>query len=156
MRLAPATRMKPVDMCEVCVRIRGSGKASRIGKVLRAKIIPPGARSTRLPDMCNACGRSHDRDYVHRVGRTGRAEATGDAFPLVFARAEYRWENSRAAGYTISTGGARGVPGIGANASARIVTDAIAARYGGRVTPGFGVYLTLRPAAMGHQGGSGW
>jgi len=27
----------------------------------------------------------HPEDYVHRIGRTGRAEATGDAFTLMVA-----------------------------------------------------------------------
>ena len=47
----------------------------------------------------------HPEDYVHRIGRTGRAEATGDAFTLMVAedakhvcchRALHRQENRAA------------------------------------------------------------
>ena len=38
--------------------------------------------------------------------------------------------------------------GFGASVSASVVADPLAARYGGRVTWGSGVFLTLRPAAM--------
>jgi hypothetical protein len=42
--------------------------------------------------------------------------------------------------------------GVGGTASGAIVSSALAPRYGGRLTPGFGVFLTLRPAA--HAAGS--
>ena len=49
-------------------------------------------------------------------------------------------------GYTryFGTGGFQS--GIGGTVSASVVPQALAPRYGGRVTPGFGVFLTLRPA----------
>ena len=40
------------------------------------------------------------------------------------------------------------VPGFGAFLSGAIVPDRLRAAYGRRVNPGFGVYLTLRPAAL--------
>jgi YHS domain-containing protein len=38
-------------------------------------------------------------------------------------------------------------PGFGLSVSASIVPAALEARYGGRVVPGFGIFLTVRPAA---------
>jgi hypothetical protein len=39
-------------------------------------------------------------------------------------------------------------PGIGGSLSASVVPNALRAVYGGRATLGFGVFVTLRPAAM--------
>jgi YHS domain-containing protein len=39
-------------------------------------------------------------------------------------------------------------PGVGVSASAGFVPSALASIYGGRVNPGFGIFLTVRPAAM--------
>jgi hypothetical protein len=39
-------------------------------------------------------------------------------------------------------------PGLGVSASVGLVPDSLKAVYGGRVNPGFGVFATLRPAAM--------
>ena len=38
------------------------------------------------------------------------------------------------------------VPGIGGTASVSIVPSALAPRYSGRVAPGFGMFVTVRPA----------
>lgn len=38
------------------------------------------------------------------------------------------------------------VPGIGGTVSLSLLPPALAPRYGGRVAPGFGVFLGLRPA----------
>ena len=54
-------------------------------------------------------------------------------------------------GYTRYLSAWRGwKPGFGVSASAGFVPSALAAAYGGRVNPGFGVFLTVRPAAMSH------
>jgi hypothetical protein len=51
------------------------------------------------------------------------------------------------AGYTYDFAGWKGLtPGVGASASAGFVPRDLEANYGDRVTPGFGVFLTLRPA----------
>jgi hypothetical protein len=39
------------------------------------------------------------------------------------------------------------VPGVGGTVSAAVVPSSLAPRYGGHVAPGFGVFVTLRPAA---------
>jgi hypothetical protein len=39
-------------------------------------------------------------------------------------------------------------PGVGVTVSASVVPDSLSPRYGGRVTPGFGVFLTLRAGRM--------
>ena len=43
-------------------------------------------------------------------------------------------------------------PGVGASVSAGFVPERLEPVYGGRINPGFGVFVTLRPAAMMHQG----
>jgi YHS domain-containing protein len=43
-------------------------------------------------------------------------------------------------------------PGVGASVSAGFVPESLEPVYGGRINPGFGVFVTLRPAAMMHQG----
>jgi hypothetical protein len=54
------------------------------------------------------------------------------------------------AGYTHYLNPVRALqPGIGAGVSLSVVPDTLRPVYGGRVNPGFGVFLTLRPAA--HQ-----
>jgi hypothetical protein len=37
------------------------------------------------------------------------------------------------------------LPGVGAMAMASVVPPLLAPRYGGRVAPGFGVFMTVRP-----------
>jgi hypothetical protein len=50
-------------------------------------------------------------------------------------------------GYTRQLAARRGtVPGFGALFAANVVPAALAPRYSGRVAPGFGVFVTLRPA----------
>jgi hypothetical protein len=44
-------------------------------------------------------------------------------------------------------------PGIGVSASAGVVPSTLEGAYGGRVNPGFGVFLTVRPAVMPTAGG---
>jgi hypothetical protein len=52
------------------------------------------------------------------------------------------------AGYTRYLPARAGVQmGIGGTISASFVPAALGPRYGGRVTPGFGVFFTVRPAA---------
>ncbi len=46
-------------------------------------------------------------------------------------------------------------PGVGATLSAGFVPERLETAYGGRVNAGFGVFLTLRPAAMMMHGGHG-
>jgi YHS domain-containing protein len=43
-------------------------------------------------------------------------------------------------------------PGVGASVSAGFVPESLEPVYGGRINPGFGVFVTLRPAAMMHAG----
>src|SRR5262249_402170 len=51
-------------------------------------------------------------------------------------------------GYTYDFAAWKGLtPGVGASASAGFVPRALDSPSGGRVPPGFGVFLTLRPAA---------
>ena len=53
-------------------------------------------------------------------------------------------------GYTRFFGARRGVqPGVGGSVSAGVVPAPLEPVYGGRVIPGFGVFLTLRPAPHG-------
>lgn len=40
------------------------------------------------------------------------------------------------------------VPGLGASVSASAVPELLAPRYGGRIAPGFGVFVTIRPGQM--------
>lgn len=54
------------------------------------------------------------------------------------------------AGYTRCLALWRGMtPGIGGALSAAVVPPYLAPRYGGRISPGFSIFLTVRPAA--HQ-----
>lgn len=90
--------------------------------------------------------------------------ATSDGRNTWFGRAEVAEKSAEALHVHESTGvftvgriqggyvrylSARGglQPGIGLTASASIVPAALEARYGGRVVPGMGIFLTLRPAA---------
>ena len=51
-------------------------------------------------------------------------------------------------GYVRYLSARRGVqPGVGLSVSASLVPAALEARYGGRVVPGFGIFMTVRPAA---------
>jgi YHS domain-containing protein len=43
-------------------------------------------------------------------------------------------------------------PGVGASVSAGFVPESLEPVYGGRINPGLGVFVTLRPAAMMHAG----
>ena len=53
------------------------------------------------------------------------------------------------AGYVRNLGVWRSLkPGIGGSVSLSILPSSLASTYGGRVVPGFGVFLTIRPAAM--------
>jgi len=55
------------------------------------------------------------------------------------------------AGYTRYFGARQGLqPGIGTSISLGLVPKDLTEAYGSRVSPGFGVFLTLRPAAMMH------
>jgi YHS domain-containing protein len=58
-------------------------------------------------------------------------------------------------GYTRYFSARQGLkPGVGATVSAGFVPGSLERVYGGRINPGFGVFVTLRPAAMMHPGGA--
>jgi hypothetical protein len=78
---------------------------------------------------------------IELVGKPGHDLHIHEAEATVFSVSKLQ------AGYARYFGDWHGiVAGIGGTASASVVPRALADRYSGRVAPGFGVFLTLRPA----------
>jgi len=108
------------------------------------------------------------QDMTHAV--TAETVATADGMNTWFGRMEVAGKSAESlhvhesddiftvgriqGGYVRYLNARRGLqPGIGLTLSVSIVPAALEARYGGRVVPGLGVFLTLRPAA--HVMGAG-
>jgi hypothetical protein len=81
----------------------------------------------------------------------GRAELTGkvgDDLHVHEAPQEVFTVGRIQAGYVRYMNARRGLqPGVGGSVSFSLVPEPLAPRYGGRVAPGFGLFLTVRPAA---------
>jgi hypothetical protein len=93
----------------------------------------------------------HDRDSFF-----ARFEAVGKtAHDLDVAESDEAFTVAKLqGGYTRYLAAWRGLkPGVGATLSAGFVPASLSAAYGGRVNVGYGVFLTLRPAAMTPHGG---
>lgn len=114
------------------------------------------AEDEAVPDRGTIAQRTHaglvEAAVVSRAGHTwfARAELAGksahdlhvhEALGQVFTVGKVQ------GGYVRALGSWRGlVPGIGATVAASVLPRALAPRYAGRVAPGAGVFLTLRPA----------
>jgi hypothetical protein len=88
----------------------------------------------------------HDRD-----GWFGRFEAAGKtAHDLALGESDEAFTVAKLqGGYTRYLSARKGLkPGVGAAVSAGFVPEQLKGAYGSRVNVGFGVFVTLRPAAM--------
>ncbi len=63
--------------------VMGDFRAERIQILVATNVAARGLDITHISHVVNFDVPEHSEDYVHRIGRTARAEATGDAWTLV-------------------------------------------------------------------------
>jgi ATP-dependent RNA helicase RhlE len=63
--------------------VMGDFRAERIQILVATNVAARGLDITHISHVVNYDVPEHSEDYVHRIGRTARAEATGDAWTLV-------------------------------------------------------------------------
>jgi ATP-dependent RNA helicase RhlE len=61
----------------------GDFRSERIQVLVATNVAARGLDISHISHVINFDVPTHNEDYVHRIGRTGRAEATGDAWTLV-------------------------------------------------------------------------
>ncbi|CAK9437480.1 uncharacterized protein LODBEIA_P18580 [Lodderomyces beijingensis] len=66
----------------------------KINILVATDLIARGLDLTSIHDVINYDLPNSSREYVHRVGRTARANQPGDAYNLIFGKGELKWFNT--------------------------------------------------------------
>lgn len=79
------------NMTSVRSRIFRDFSDGKIGVLVATDLIARGLDLTTIANVVNYDLPNSSRDYVHRVGRTARANQHGEAYSMVFGRGEEKW-----------------------------------------------------------------
>ncbi|GEQ67233.1 hypothetical protein JCM33374_g897 [Metschnikowia sp. JCM 33374] len=82
------------NMSSVRKRILRDFADGNIGVLVATDLIARGIDLLSIKDVVNYDIPNSSREYVHRVGRTARANQKGEAFTLCFGKGEERWFNN--------------------------------------------------------------
>ena len=66
----------------------------KVNILIATDLIARGIDLTTITDVVNYDLPNSSREYVHRVGRTARAENPGNAYNFVFGKGEQKWFNT--------------------------------------------------------------